>query len=56
MLLSEEGRVNVTIFDKDLVTRLWDEKRVVYDFAVRGDEVALMISDPTHPSVLSSLA
>lgn len=50
MLLSEEGRVTVTIFDNGLVTRLGDEKRVVYDFAIRGDEVALTISDPTHPS------
>lgn len=50
MLLSEDGRVNVTMFDNDLVTRLWDEKRVVYDFAIRGDDVALIVSDPTHPS------
>lgn len=53
MLLSDEGRVTVTAFDHDgQVTRLWDAQRVVYDFAVRGDEVAFAISDPTHPSGL----
>jgi dipeptidyl aminopeptidase/acylaminoacyl peptidase len=50
MLMSDEGRVTVTLFDIGQVTRLWDKKRVVYDFAIRGDEVALAISDPTHPS------
>lgn len=51
MLLSDEGRVTLTSFGiGGQVTRLWDEKRVVYDFAVKGDEVALAISDPTHPS------
>lgn len=50
MLLSDEGRVMLTEFDNGQVTRLWDGKRVVYDYAVRGDEVALAIADPTHPS------
>lgn len=50
MLFSNEGRVALTAFDNCKVTRLWDAKRVAYDFAVQGDYVALAVSDPTHPS------
>jgi len=50
MLFSDEGRVSLTVFDNGQVTRFWDEKRVVYDFAMGGDDVALAVSDPTHPS------
>jgi len=50
MILSDEGRVVLTSFTHDSVKRLWDGKRVVYDFAVRGDEVALAVADTTHPS------
>ncbi|QSO46881.1 S9 family peptidase [Alicyclobacillus mengziensis] len=50
MLLSDEGRVTLTAFRGDKVTRVSDQKRVVYDFAIRGDKAALALSDPTHPS------
>jgi len=52
MLLSDEGRVTLAAFDPGNVAKLWDDRRVAYDFAVRGDEVALAISDPIHPSGL----
>lgn len=50
MLLSDEGRVTLSSFTQGQVERLWEEKRVVYDFAVRGNQVAMAVSDPTHPS------
>jgi len=50
MLLSDEGRVMLTQFSHSGVIRLWDKKRVVYDFAVQGTLFALAISDPVHPS------
>lgn len=50
MLLSSEGRVSLTAFDSAQITPLWDEKRVVYDFAIRNNQAALAVSDPTHPS------
>lgn len=50
MLLSDEGRVMISAFLPDGVTRHWDEKRVVYDFAAQGDLIAMAVSDPTHPS------
>lgn len=56
MLLSDEGKVVLTEFDTrgdDKPQRHWEGRQVVYDFAVRGDEVALAISDPTHPSCIA---
>ncbi|KPV42333.1 hypothetical protein AN477_18750 [Alicyclobacillus ferrooxydans] len=51
MLLSDSGRVTLTAFGQPgNATPLWDAQRVVYDFAIKGDLVALAVSDPTHPS------
>ncbi|MCL6454904.1 MAG: S9 family peptidase [Alicyclobacillus sp.] len=50
MLLSDAGRVTLTTFAEGRVERLWDAKRVVYDFSVHGDQVALAVADETHPS------
>ncbi|AEJ39274.1 acylaminoacyl-peptidase [Sulfobacillus acidophilus TPY] len=50
MPVSREGRVVLTEFSHDQATLLWDAPRVVYDFAVRGDFVALAVADQSHPS------
>ncbi|MCL5116150.1 MAG: S9 family peptidase [Firmicutes bacterium] len=50
MLLSDRGRVTVTEFDRGQTRTLFDEKRVVYDFACQGDSLAMAVADPTHPS------
>lgn len=49
-LVSDAGRVTLTQFGSSGVQKLWDAPQVVYDFAVLGDEVALAVADPTHPS------
>ncbi len=57
-LLSDEGRVQLAAFSTAPesqgggVTRIADQPRVVYDFAVRGSQVALGVADSTHPSGL----
>jgi dipeptidyl aminopeptidase/acylaminoacyl peptidase len=52
MLVSDAGRVGLANFAGGNVEYLWEERRVVYDFACRDDDVALAISDPVHPSGL----
>ncbi len=51
MMLSDAGRVVLTAFqDGGQAKPLFDEKRVVLDFALRGPWISLVISDPLHPS------
>lgn len=49
-LLSDQGRVLVAAFGTGGCRRIGEDKRVVYDFACRGDWLAMAVSDPVHPS------
>jgi len=53
ILLSDEGRVELAAFAPGSVTRVSNQPRVIYDFAVRAGQLALAIADPAHPSGLS---
>ncbi|NMP23239.1 alpha/beta hydrolase family protein [Sulfobacillus harzensis] len=53
MTFSDHGRVTLAAFGENGEVRpLFDAKQVVLDFAVKDDQVCLVVTDPTHPSGL----
>ncbi len=49
-LLSDQGRVQLASFSPGGMRLVSGQPRVIYDFAVGGEWVALGLADPTHPS------